>query len=398
MKVVVSLMLGFIILFASIEARTVYVNGATGCDTCDTNTGKVPDKAFKTIMKGVEAAGDFDQVTVAGKFNGKKIIYREEVVVAKEKAAMKIIGVDEPILDGAPVEKEEIEGAGEKGETPKLNTAFCLKADLAVVKNFIVRNYLDDGANPAGKTGGAAVIVDSSAKSATISGFTIENCNWGIILKETQVCKINSNGIKDIKSLDGKPGFDYGGTAIAAIGDSADLQGNLIGKEGANTIDNCDAYGIAYYPGNRDVKCDFSFIENNQIKNAGIAGILIKNVTGSLNVKSNMMKNCKVGLEISGETGDYFYDENLFVNSTSGVEISAEEEYDSEVLYFIWKTANNQFSKDTYVAVDSKTKEIVPINGRYCVFNDEEKAKAVLGGVSGEEDSVIEEKKANADK
>ncbi len=395
MKFFLAIIFGIFILYASAEARTVYVNGATGCDTCEANTGKVPEKAFKTIMKGVETAGDFDQVSVAGEFNGKKIVYREEVTVAKEKAAMKIIGVEEPVLDGAPCEDET---GDETGETPRLNTAFCLKADLAVVKNFIVRNFIADEENPAGLKGGAAVVVDSSAKSATISGFSIENCNWGIVLKETQVCKINSNSIIDIKSVDEKSEFDFGGTAIAAIGDFADLQGNLIGKEGANTIENCDAYGIAYYPGNKDVKCDFAFIENNQIKNAGIAGILIKNVFGSLNVNSNTLKNCNVGLEISGKTGDYFYDENLFVNSTSGVEISAEEEYDSEVLYFIWKTAKNQFSEDTYVAVNSKTKEIVPINGKYCVFNDEAKARAVLGGVSGEEDFVIEEKKANTEK
>lgn len=359
-----------IILLATIyfsylsEGKTFFVNSVTGNDTAAANDGSTSSKAFRTIQNAVNKASKGDKIIVEGK-TGKidKINYFECVTIPFGKDNIKIVGENKPILNGLYTKVEGYPGIG-----------FLIKGNGIQVEGFIIKNYFNKNINEFGLYGGTAIFLDKSFYSNIINN-EIDSCNWGIVLYDSELCKVNGNKINNCTSNNFED-YRNGGIGLM-MWSRKSLQRDSIGTTKGNIITNSDYHGIFIGSKDNEVDADLSAIKNNVIistKNS--AGIGLYNIFGIMEITDNTFESNLSSVNIECNCLDTWFGNNNFRGVTGDYEVRTNKFYDGSLLYDLWKNNENKFNSNTAVIIGKKG-EIKDIElHRYIWANERAASKA----------------------
>lgn len=356
MKTIV-LALMFIAAINWANAKTIYVNAAVGCDTCDTFMGDSPQTAFKTIEYAVKNAESGDEIEIEGEnifglmkeknseipnFIEGKIHYFENIILEEDKQSVKIIGVNEPVMDGS-----------KKSKSYYPNVAIKVFAEDVIIENMRFENYLDTIKLFENFKGGAAIYLPQKAQNVRIQNNYIENCNYGIFAYEAQVSSVNENKIRKCPmiNISAEMKVFSGGCGIMYYADLNFMQGNRIGTKGGNKIDSCELYGIFYGGYGNEVIGELTKIANNQITNTTRGyGMGLANLRSIVTVEENTFDDNNIAMFVEGENIETNVTKNIFKGSKSEVEIMSDEKFPGQLLNEIWMSsfADNEFDIETY--------------------------------------------------
>lgn len=348
-------------------AGTYYVNNVTGNDTLP-DYGTLSSKPFKTIKQAVKAAEQGDIISIEGKNDGKQLIYHESVVIEFSKENLVITGVNSPILDGMD----------EENDKPFLYGLF-IKSKGTAVTGLKFQNFISRDVNEYGFHGGAAILC-YDVLQPVLKDIEITNCNWGILLYETEAASVQNVKISDLKRSKEVQGIVGGGVGIMALSLKNSLQRTSIGNEQGNTITNAETCGIYFGNDSADALADFALIQNNVITGSQKGpAIALVNLNGNAKITKNIFENNNHAIFIKGVNIDLWISENTFKGSTGPYEIKSTEKYPASIIYDIWKSNDNVFEKPTF-AVTLKKKRITAWKGMRYIWNNEEEARKTLEG------------------
>ncbi len=368
MRTAILLLTLFFMSFTSGLSRNLFVNGEYGNDE---NSGSNESKKFalKTISHAVEIAAKGDVVHVEGKHSetGERIVYKESIRITSDQFDFQIVGVNDPIIDG------EFESSA-----LLTHNGFWVYGNKITIKGFTIRNFRTNNLDVE-NISGAGIYLGYNTGSHVIENNRIENCNYGIFMDGTPLCKINGNKIRNISSINDDESW-YDGTGILIYPSSAGIDRNDIGKEKGNEISNVDLYGICFGADSIEKTADLSSINNNYVKNAGEAGIALLNISGIVEVKQNVLENNNTALLLKGEHFDTFITQNKFKGSAGPNEIEVGSNYPGALLYDVWKFNQNEFADKTAAASNKRQREVIVTETGGFIRNDIKKAEQDVHG------------------
>jgi len=360
----------FLFVFVNVSFSVeYYINGAIGSDTTVANDGSTPTKAFKTINKAIKLVGQSDVIIIEGMNKEDRIIYKENLIVPKEKLFFTIKGNNLPLI--SPNNKQENAGI------------IVLNSDIRI-EGIEFKDFIDGNVNQFKLGGGAGIIVKNGNRDAAINNCKFTNCNYGIIANENQSLRIDGNTFTKIEKISSK--FIDGGVGILIMSDGKYIQDNQIGVKSGNTFSEIDNYGILLGNENKLVLADYSKISNNTFSNMKGVGLGIFNVEGIFNITANTFEKCNTSLELRGESIDAVISDNTFKGASGDYEIISDEKYPGELLHSIWKGNNNTFDKKLNAISDGTDDSIKAINGKRFITTN----STIIKANSNNQEKILE--------
>jgi len=322
-------------------------------------------KPYTTIQAAVTAAsgGDIIEVYSGTYTENVNIPAGKNGLIIREKA------LENAILDGTTV------------GNPKV--AFRVSSDNVTIQGFTIQNYKYSGAINVGygqAQRGVAIEALNASSQHTFTNNTINNCNWGIYVREGNNLTIQDNEIDNfISTTYAGTWSETGGVGIAFLSNGIAMDGNFINQNLLNNVGTSGAYGIVY--GRRtggNVGSDFVKITNNSVVNGSNNGFF---AYGIFNIKSNetinFSNNTSNGnysaLDIASSSAtdneDVTFTNNSFIYTNGTDEVRASDNYSGEKLWELMMTNGNVFSSgadisNTIVSVDY-TNNVITSNGTY---------------------------------
>jgi hypothetical protein len=296
---------------------------------------------FTTIQAAVNAASGNDIINVVGTGTN----YTENVNIPGGKNQLSLIGVvgsGLPVLDGSGV------------ANPKV--AFRVSSDNVTIKNMVIQNYNFGGAiNVDFGSGSRGVGIESLIASSghDFSNNTINNCNWGIYVREGNSISITNNTITNNVATSHGSGYpNTGGAGIAVVSAGVSLDQNTIQN---NTVTTSAHHGIFFgrtLAGGTPVGGDNVVINNNAITSSGGFGIYVNNIkpNDALRIENNVLNSNNAGLRLAQNAAantDINVFDNEFNNTISTIEVQTDDLFSGGTLYDIMFNNGNRFDEGT---------------------------------------------------
>lgn len=367
MKKISILLVLFILVSFQSQAREIYVNGAFGNDTLAAFTGSSESTAYKTINNAIMKSAPGDNIFVEGRLNDTtKIIYSESVVIPGNLQRLKIIGVNDPVIDGKFQAEDSIPKAG-----------FNIRANIITIRGFIIRNFININVDSKGFFGSAGIYSSNNARIEILDNL-IEKCNYGVVFIDAEFCSIQNNKINSSIAVIKDGEFNKGGIGVGIYALDNTIQKIMIGNETGNQFNNNQLHGVFIGKSNAGVLADFTEIQNNSFTGTQDASALVlMNLEGMVKVERNVFDTNYAALYVEGLCLDTWIAENKFLGSKSDQELIADVSYDPQIFYDLWKNNDNEFPEGTYAIVDNRKRVTDTDSFRY-IWNNREKASANL--------------------
>ncbi|MCO5252015.1 MAG: hypothetical protein M9949_11440 [Candidatus Kapabacteria bacterium] len=304
------------------------------------------DGPIYSIQDAVNAASGNDIIYV----NGSGTSYTENVNIPGGKNQLSIIGVNDgsgfPVLDGTT--------AG----NPKV--AFRVSSDNVTIQNMVIQNYNYGGATnvdfgSAQRGVGIESLIASSGHN--FSDNTIDNCNWGIYVREGNSISVTDNIITNTVATAHGSGYpNTGGAGIAFVSVGVSLDENTIED---NSITTTAVYGVFFgrrLDGGAPVNGDNVVINGNIIAAAGVGNngfaIFVNNIkpNDALRIENNVLNNNEAGLLLDQNASamtDINVFNNEFNNTVSTIEVQTDDLFSGGTLYDIMFNNGNIFDEGT---------------------------------------------------
>lgn len=332
LSTLLTLLVCFVLISTSAWSATWVVDNAGGGD-------------FTTIQAAVNAAVGNDIIYV----NGSGTSYTENVNIPGGKNQLKIIGVDDgsgyPVMDGS--------GVG----NPKV--AFRVNSDNVTIQYMTIQNYFYGGATNVGfgsAQRGAGIESLIASSGHTFTDNTIDNCNWGIYVREGNSIDVLENQVTNIvRTSAAFP--NSGGVGIAFVSSGVALDENTIQN---NTVSDAAFYGVFFgraVGGGTPVGGDNVVINENEISDCGLSndgfGIFVNNITANdaLRIEGNTLVGNNAGMWFDQNTAsantDFNVYDNIFDNTVSTIEVRTASFFNGGVLYDIMFNNNNRYDEGT---------------------------------------------------
>ncbi|PKL86088.1 MAG: hypothetical protein CVV22_04135 [Ignavibacteriae bacterium HGW-Ignavibacteriae-1] len=363
LSTLLTILVCFILLSTSAWSATWTVDNVGGGD-------------YTTIQAAVNAAAGNDIIYV----NGTGTAYTENVNIPGGKNQLSIIGVDDgsglPVLDGSGV------------ANPKV--AFRVSSDNVTIQKMVIQNYFYAGATnvdhgSAQRGVGIESLIASSGH--TFSNNTIDNCNWGIYVREGNSISVSNNTITNTVATSHGSGYPFtGGTGIAFVSAGVSLDENSIED---NTVTTTAYYGVFFgrrLDGGVPVNGDNVVINGNTIGAAGIGNngfaIFVNNIkpNDALRIENNVLNANEAGLLLDQNAAamtDVNVFGNEFNNTVSTIEVQTDDLFDGGTLYDIMFNNDNIFDEGTpttnpgaVAALDASVEAVVSTGSNRFIRNN----------------------------
>lgn len=281
------------------NGHTWYVDGTNGLNT---NSGKAPRNAFKTIQKAVTAAAAFDTIYVVPKAiaagDTDPNSYAETIIIPVATCGLKIIG-----LGGSPAQ----------GQQPQIKIGAGSTAMLTIrAPGCLIKGLTFNG----GSSTGGGILLDDDASTKTAFGTVIEDCYFkncqGAAAAATggAIMWASTGGAWQVRIQQCR--FYENRCGIMKLGSSVSKPKEVVIKDcefasSANTVVDGDIYfGVATGAGAGVISitvdnCNFATVDVPAYASSPDAAVYM-DLTGS----SGIVSNCKFACIVQGTSAKTF--------------------------------------------------------------------------------------------